>query len=391
MIINLSPYEADRIIADNFALTEMGRDLLAQDYLLKQITSSLIYPEGEVGKKFWKKVYQLAFDKYGTTDIPLDTFNKVWIVPDKALVYEKHDTAMAINSHLQVMLESDYFALARSQGEARQENATQKETQELSRLVVREIVIPALEQEVNEGENFAILRQVYSAMLLATWFKKALRKSLLGQVYADKSKTAGVQLNDPEAKEKIYKQYLQAYKKGVFNLIKEEQDPVTQQVIPRKYFSGGTKAFDEGMITEAAESEAQSFSASHGDDLDSVTTQLTSNLSDIAVSEAFGFGRSDRGARFRSSGRQGQSVRTATAAPLKSQKEYNRDVARKEEYLREKDIVDRFIAPGKEDYAKFKPLYDEVRGIVDRLLIARGLNPQEFQFLISDTSVVRLK
>ncbi|MBF0594338.1 MAG: hypothetical protein HQL22_05155 [Candidatus Omnitrophica bacterium] len=252
MWVNLSPYEADRIIPDNFSLTEMGRDLLAQDYVLKQITSSLIYPEGEVGKKFWQKVYQMAFEKYGTTDIPLDTFNKVWIVPDKAVIYEKFDTALAIKSHLKVMLESDYFALEKSHGESRPEAAAQKETQELSKTVVREIVIPALEKEVNEGENFALLRQVYSSMLMATWFKKALKKSILGQVYANKSKVAGVELDDPQAKERIYQQYLEAYKKGVFNFIKEEQDPLTQEVIPRKYFSGGAKAWAEGMISDAA-------------------------------------------------------------------------------------------------------------------------------------------
>ena len=39
--------------------------------------------------------------------------------------------------------------------------------------------------------------------------------------------------------EYIYQQYLKAFKKGVYNYIKEDQDPLTQQVIPRKYFSGG--------------------------------------------------------------------------------------------------------------------------------------------------------
>ena len=39
--VNLSPYEKDRIIKDDFGKTEMGRDLLAQDYMLKQITASL--------------------------------------------------------------------------------------------------------------------------------------------------------------------------------------------------------------------------------------------------------------------------------------------------------------------------------------------------------------
>src|SRR5882672_3619306 len=51
--VNLSPYEKDRIVPEGFGQTEMGRDLLAQDYMLKQITASLIYPEDAVGKKFW--------------------------------------------------------------------------------------------------------------------------------------------------------------------------------------------------------------------------------------------------------------------------------------------------------------------------------------------------
>ena len=58
--VNLSPYEKDRFIPDGFGQTEMGRDLLAQDYYLKQLTASLIYPEDELGKKFWERVYQKA-------------------------------------------------------------------------------------------------------------------------------------------------------------------------------------------------------------------------------------------------------------------------------------------------------------------------------------------
>ena len=61
--VNLSPYEKDRIIPKSFGLTEMGRDLLAEDYMLKQITASLIYPEDEMGKKFWKRIYEEAAKK----------------------------------------------------------------------------------------------------------------------------------------------------------------------------------------------------------------------------------------------------------------------------------------------------------------------------------------
>src|SRR6201999_2100162 len=69
--VNLSPYEKDRIVPEAFGQTEMGRDLLAEDYMLKQITASLIYPEGETGKRFWKRIYEEAAKRYGTTSIPV--------------------------------------------------------------------------------------------------------------------------------------------------------------------------------------------------------------------------------------------------------------------------------------------------------------------------------
>ncbi len=39
--VNLSPYEKDRMIPQTLGQTAMGRDLLAQDYFLKQLTASL--------------------------------------------------------------------------------------------------------------------------------------------------------------------------------------------------------------------------------------------------------------------------------------------------------------------------------------------------------------
>ena len=62
--VNLSPYEKERIISKDFGLTEMGRDLLGQDYLLKQLMASLTYPEEGLGKTFWDRVYKKAFELY---------------------------------------------------------------------------------------------------------------------------------------------------------------------------------------------------------------------------------------------------------------------------------------------------------------------------------------
>jgi len=219
--VNLSPYEKDRIIKDDFGKTEMGRDLLAQDYMLKQITASLIYPEDNLGKKFWDKVYTQAQKQYGTTNIPVNTFNKIWILPDDALIYEKGNTAYVLKNHLRVMLEEDYLSLQKHSGiesvkrpnvldgnpfgqadEAKQSFSTvipakagihnKNNVHALASQIIKEIVLPELQREVNEDKNFAALRQVYSGMLLATWFKRTLKQSLLGQMYANKAKVKGV-------------------------------------------------------------------------------------------------------------------------------------------------------------------------------------------------------
>ena len=269
--VNLSPYEKDRIVPDAFGKTEMGRDLLAQDYMLKQITASLICPEDEIGKKFWKRVYEEAAKKFGSTNVPVSTFNKVWILPEKAVVYEnsKAGTAYVVESKLKVMLEIDYLAMQKAAGPVaepshlssrhpmksspegaspsgalplRANSLDSAPPAALALQIIREIVIPALTKEINEGKNFAQLRQVYNSLILATWYKKKIKDSILAQVYNDKNKVAGIlsspndSIGDPE---QIYQRYLQAFKKGAYNFIKEEYDSLTGKMVPRKYFSGG--------------------------------------------------------------------------------------------------------------------------------------------------------
>jgi serine/threonine protein kinase len=265
--VNLSPYEKNRIIPRSFGLTEMGRDLLAEDYMLKQITASLIYPEDGVGKKFWNRVYEEAAKKFGTTDIPVNTFNKVWIMSEKAVVYENANagTAYVVDSRLKVMLEQDFLALSHNtlardmfigSRDAKQSPST---VNALGSQIVREIVIPELTREVNKDKNFAQLRQAYSSLILAAWYKRKIKDSILEQVYADKKKVAGLGYKNFDI-EAIYQRYLSAFKKGVYNYIKEEQDPVTQQIIPKKYFSGGMLIVPQ-KIDYAMSSDARLLSA----------------------------------------------------------------------------------------------------------------------------------
>lgn len=276
MWVNLSPYEKDRIVPESFGRTEMGRDLLAQDYILKQITASLIYPEDELGKKFWERIRTEAQKRFGTSDIPVNTFNKVWIIPEKAVVYENPRSASAyvVESSLKVMLEDDYEALARSAESLSSAKGLASDRprpdgrgtpSDVASSIVREIVIPELTVEVNSGNNFAQLRQIYNSLILAEWYKRKIKNSLLSQVYVDQNKVAGVDIEDPNEKQKIYEQYLEAFKKGAYNYIKEEIDPVSQEMIPKKYFSGGTALDLTETFTATTDARKLASSAADGD------------------------------------------------------------------------------------------------------------------------------
>ncbi len=239
--VNLSPQEKDRVVPDELGQTDLGRDMLTQDYLLKQFTATLTYPEEDLGKAFWDKIYKTAYEKFGTTQIPLDAFNKVWIVPEHADVYEdeKSNAAYILKSRLKVLSEEDYLAFKANTPTAAISQNSAGELNQLSCDVIKEVIVPVISKEINEGKQFAALRQIYHALILAAWYKKALQESLLYQAYVDQKKIEGVDLTDKQLKEKIYEQYIQAYKKGIYDYIKEEYDPAAREQVPRRYISGG--------------------------------------------------------------------------------------------------------------------------------------------------------
>jgi hypothetical protein len=257
--VNLSPYEHERMITDELGGTDLGRDMLAQDYVLKQLTASMMNPDQGVGKEFWTRVYAEAQAKFGTTDIPVDTFNKVWIMPDKAEVFERGNAVYVTKAHLKVMLDSDYQAMSQSAVIPSPKGEESQNTQaDLTKQILREVMLPAIEREINEGANFSTVRQIYYAGILARWYRDTIKNSLMADAYMDKAKTAGVDLDDKTLKEQIYQRYIEAYKKGVVNFIREESSPATGEVIPRKYFSGGMPKVmpDAAEITKTADTAA---------------------------------------------------------------------------------------------------------------------------------------
>lgn len=240
--VNLSVFESDKVIPDDLAVTDLGKDLLGEDYILKQLLASLMHPDTKSGKEFWSKVYAHAEQLYGTVDLPLDTFNKIWIVPEKVVVYVSDTQAIIEESRLKVMLEGDYLAMKKSMDagddSALPEDQAASMNLEASR-ILKETILPLIEKEVNGGEHFAVLRQVFHSLVLASWYKEQLIDSIITQAYADQGKVSGIDIGDPQIRQKVFERYAQAYKEGLYNVVRTEYDETNKRSMMRRYVSGG--------------------------------------------------------------------------------------------------------------------------------------------------------
>jgi hypothetical protein len=74
---------------------------------------------------------------------------------------------------------------------------------------------------------------------LAIWFKQKLAQHIINQLYKDKNKIRGIDLADPQTKEKVYKQYVSAFTKGAYDYMKREYNPQRTRITKHRYFSGG--------------------------------------------------------------------------------------------------------------------------------------------------------
>jgi len=256
--VNLSPYENNRIATDALAQTDLGKDLLGEDYVLKQLAASLTYPESESGKKYWNEIQ----GRGGSRTAPTNAFSKIWVVPGKIKILEAKDRAVIAESSLKVLTDTDYLAMQKNGA------GPMKESPAIN--AFKRHILPLIEKEVNEGRHFAHLRQMYSALIMAAWFKEKLKNTLLSDYYFGKKKLSGTQADDPQIREKIYQEYVKAFKQGVYNYVKKETVtpcggnsttgssaalraltyPSLIKITHRQYFSGGND-FRRGLPPEA--------------------------------------------------------------------------------------------------------------------------------------------
>jgi hypothetical protein len=244
--VNLSPYEKERMVPDKLVLTELGEDMLKEDYTLKQLAASLTYPETESGKSYWNAMAGVRHQKCQVPKVSGTAFNKVWIVPGKAAVYEKNNCALVTEANLKVLTQEDYLAVQKNNvrvgatlavAQNKRAGASPAPTLNPGAESFKTHILPLIDKEVNEGKDFARLRQIYHSLILAIWFKQKFQKTFY-RGYINQSRVAGIDLSDKDAGEKIFKLYVAAFEEGSYDYVKRDYDKKKQKIISRRYFSG---------------------------------------------------------------------------------------------------------------------------------------------------------
>ena len=255
--VNLSPYESDRIIDNNVAQTEIGETLLSQDYLLKQLSSSLTHPDSDLGKEYWKT--------NNSHLITHDESNKIWIKPGEITLYDGGDLLMIADAQMKIESESSD----------------------------KDVLLPTIMKDVNQGRNFSQLRQMYYSIIMAQYFKKEFADSLY-EYYFDKEKMNDIDMADPSTKEKVFKMYTSSFQKGVYDLIQKGWDSKANKKVKRHYFSGGIKGEVDFTSSSVAFIDETTFSSNLKEQECTQVQIIASSgvdddpFSDISMSEVLG-------------------------------------------------------------------------------------------------------
>jgi len=245
--VNLSPRDDEEFIAKKLDSTALGRDLLSQDYVLKQAFASMTDPRSAVGKEFWEKVYSEMSSRLKTLNVAVNTFRRVRVIPEQASVFEDRNGVYIQQSSLQVVIDDDPAIV---DGD-REKTFIEKKADTITLAVMRDILLPRIKDEVNHGKNFALLRQAYNSIILALWFKHHHKDGSCA-AYVDSGNIEGVVIHDTGFKERIREIYKQAYTNGVYNYIRSDYDTLSGKMLRRRYFSGGIDIGDDNFITPAA-------------------------------------------------------------------------------------------------------------------------------------------
>ena len=241
--VNLNPTEPDRIIDPRLEQTEVGRILLEADLQLKKDDSRYSNPcvngpstanitaEDDLIKKKSDALIEHCMNKYpgeikSIHNIEFKTVMRNWITPDEIYAYTNGTQIYIINASLTVNTQtsnlSSFQVYNQDMGSISKEcleelNRSTEELNQYSKELYERMLNKYYISNVNNGEKYERLREVYVALALAQWYKSRVPPEI--DIFKDNKeslRTAVTTYSQPWSSREIWNEY--AY---LFNNIKD--------------------------------------------------------------------------------------------------------------------------------------------------------------------------
>jgi len=243
--VNLRPDSENNIIDPYLERTDIGKVFLEADIQLKKDTARFTSPENPKGRVYWDKLYKKANEIFGSQNVTIPTLTRPWIVPGDVIVGYTNNSVYVYKAGLKVMLEQDHLKNSEMYSFS---DPRMKILNEYSSQLIRELIIPELTKEVNSAKRYSALRQVFSSLVLAQWFKAAFgnKETIYSRMINKKDLTKLISKQD-FSKTAYFQEYKKSFSEGEYN-IKEPVSGVYGQSI-RSYFSGGIQVTPAGQQT----------------------------------------------------------------------------------------------------------------------------------------------
>lgn len=225
--VNLTPNEPDRVCDPRLRHLGMGQAFVNADLQMKVDAAAFTDPrKSQLGKDFWDQIRRMAAGGR------LKTGCRMWIVPGAMDLQTDGEGCYLRSMHLRVQLETERFMASNNP-------TALGDVDRLNRVMI----LPEVERKLNEDPIYAPMRQVYSAIILARWYKDHFRGTRQPAAdLIDSDNIAGRQLTDGWSPQGVYEAYMRSYQQGEYNFTERVQEDLGNGLIriqTRHYFRGG--------------------------------------------------------------------------------------------------------------------------------------------------------
>lgn len=240
--VSMDPQDPDRIIDEQLGQTDVGRIMLEADLQMKKDFPLYDNPcATKTGKAFWnlldKKRDALVEKCIKMYPEERQNIENVWfypvdrhvIFPDKIYAYTNGTQIYIINATLTIKNQPEYDlctfkvdgqnSAVLSKGCREELNKSAIDFGQYFNDLQNDMISPYVVADVNQGEKFEDLRNVYTSLALAQWYKSRISSDIdIFRSMRDTSNSTMLVSLEPWSPKEIWNRYVYSFKNGEYSL-----------------------------------------------------------------------------------------------------------------------------------------------------------------------------